>query len=365
MKYLNETTPPHGQKQRIGVLLANLGTPDDCDKRSVKRYLRQFLSDPRVVEANRIIWWLFLNIILLNTRPKKTAAAYQSIWGKDGSPLLTISQKQADSLQAQLDNEFGEDNYSVELGMSYGKPSIPSAMQKLKNQGCSKLVVLPLYPQYSGSTTAAVFDAVADELKMWRQIPELRMINHYHDHGAYIDALASSIQNYWKQHEQAEKLVMSFHGIPQDYLENGDPYFCECHKTARLLAEKLELNEDQWMITFQSRLGPKQWLKPYTDLTLKDLASNQNVSSVQIICPGFSADCLETLEEIAIENKEIFLSNGGKSYEYIDCLNNNDEHIDMMSQLINQHSESWLKEINDKNLERDKTEQRVSKVKAS
>jgi len=342
MKYLNATPPTTTPKKRIGVLLANLGTPDDCDVKSVRRYLKQFLSDPRVVEAHPVLWWLFLNVILLNTRPKKTAAAYQSIWSKEGSPLLKISNQQASALQQRLDTQYGDDLFTVELGMSYGQPSIASAMQRLKQAGCTKLMVLPLYPQYSGSTTAAVFDAVANEMKTWRQIPELRMINHYYDHSAYIDALAASINNYWTSNTQAEKLIMSFHGIPQEYIDKGDAYYFECQQTAVLLAQKLKLNDDQWMLTFQSRLGPKQWLSPYTDLTLKDLAKNQNVKSVQIVCPGFSADCLETFEEIAIENKQTFLSNGGDAYEYIACLNDDKNHIDMMSSLIKQHSSSWI-----------------------
>ena len=341
MNYLNQTPPTSIPKTRIGVLLANLGTPDDCDVKSVRRYLKQFLSDPRVVEAHRVLWWLFLNIVLLNTRPKKTAAAYRSIWGEDGSPLLKISEQQSKALQLKLDKQFGNDLYHVELGMSYGKPSIASAMQRLKQAGCTKLVVLPLYPQYSGSTSAAVFDAVADEMKTWRQIPELRMINHYYDHSAYIDALAESIKNYWASKSQAEKLIMSFHGIPQEYIDKGDAYYFECQQTAKLLALKLNLNEDQWMLTFQSRLGPKQWLSPYTDLTLKDLAKNQNIKSVQIVCPGFSADCLETLEEIAIENKQTFISNGGTDYNYIACLNDDEQHIAMMAELIEHHSTAW------------------------
>jgi len=341
MTYLNEPPPTTKPKTRIGVLLVNLGTPDNCDVKSVRRYLKQFLSDPRVVEAHPVLWWLFLNVVLLNTRPKKTAAAYQAIWGKDGSPLLKISKQQSKALQQTLNKQYGDNLYSVELGMSYGQPSIPSAMQRLKQAGCTKLVVLPLYPQYSGSTSAAVFDAVADEMKTWRQIPELRMINHYYDHSAYIDALASSIQRYWSNNKQAEKLIMSFHGIPQEYIDKGDAYYFECQQTAALLAKKLNLSDEQWMLTFQSRLGPKQWLSPYTDLTLKDLAKNQNIKSVQIICPGFSADCLETLEEIAIENKETFISNGGTSYNYIACLNDDEQHIAMMVELIEQHSETW------------------------
>lgn len=342
MKYLNNTPPHQKPKEHIGVLLANLGTPDDCDIKSVKRYLKQFLSDPRVVEANPVIWWLFLNIILLNTRPKKTAAAYQAIWTEEGSPLLKISERQAASLQLKLNRKYGDKHCIVELGMTYGNPSIPAAMQKLKQAGCTKMVVLPLYPQYSGSTTAASFDAIANELKTWRQIPELRTINNYYDHPNYIDALAASIKTYWVKNTQAEKLIMSFHGIPEEYIDNGDAYYFECQQTATLLAKKLKLKDEEWMLTFQSRVGPKQWLKPYTDLTLKELASKHNVKSVQLICPGFSVDCLETLEEIAMENKETFLTNGGKEYDYIPCLNDSDNHINMMEDLIQKYTQSWL-----------------------
>lgn len=342
MNYLSSIPPTQKPTERIGVLLVNLGTPDDCDIKSVKKYLKQFLSDPRVVEANPIIWWLFLNIVLLNTRPKKTAAAYQAIWTKEGSPLLKISERQSRALQHELDRQYGKSNYVVELGMTYGKPSIPSAMQNLKQAGCNKLIVLPLYPQYSGSTTAAVFDVVASELKTWRQIPELRTINSYYDHHAYIDALALSVENYWAKNVQAEKLIMSFHGIPEEYIDNGDSYYFECQQTAKLLAERLNLKEDQWMLTFQSRVGPKQWLKPYTDHSLKDLASKQNVKSVQLICPGFSVDCLETLEEIAMENKETFLSNGGEQYDYIPCLNDDTNHINMMQDLVKKHCDNWV-----------------------
>ncbi|MBL7003084.1 MAG: ferrochelatase, partial [Gammaproteobacteria bacterium] len=321
MKYLNESNSTPSTNNGIGILLVNLGTPDGYDTPSVRRYLKEFLSDPRVVEAPKVAWWLFLNLILLNTRPKKSAKAYQTVWTNQGSPLLNISNKQSLALQQQLDTDFGQGTYNVELGMCYGSPSIPSAMLKLKQAGANKLLVLPLYPQYSATTTAAVFDAVSNQLKTWRVIPEFRMVNHYYSHNDYINALAKSIKDFWSTHPPAEKLIMSFHGIPQEYIDKGDPYANECKITADLLAKKLNLNPDQWMLTFQSRLGPKQWLEPYTDLSLADLAKNKGVKSVQMVCPGFSVDCLETLEEIAMENKDTFIENGGEHYEYIDCLN--------------------------------------------
>lgn len=341
MKYLNKNDFAQTDNKCIGVLLVNLGTPDNPDKKSVRQYLKQFLWDPRVVEAPRLLWWLFLNVILLNTRPKKSAKAYQSIWQAEGSPLLTISEQQAKALQQELNKQYGEGVFKVELGMCYLNPSIPSALKKLKDKGMNKLICLPLYPQYSASTTAATFDAIADELKTWRSIPEFRMINHYYADTNYINALASSVQNHWKQNKQADKLMLSFHGIPEEYCDKGDSYYDECVKTAHLLAEKLNLSSEQWLLTFQSRLGPKQWLQPYTDLSLKDLASNHGVKSVHVICPGFSADCLETLEEIAIENKQTFIAAGGEEYQYIACLNDEPEHIKMMSELIKLHSSGW------------------------
>jgi len=326
----------HSHHHRIGVLLTNLGTPESPDTRGVRRFLKEFLWDPRVVEVPRPIWWLVLNGIILNTRPRKSAKAYQKVWTEDGSPLMTISVQQLDALREAL----SESEFIVEPGMRYGSPSLAEGLTQLKEQGATRILILPLYPQYSATTTATTFDAIAAELKSWRWIPELRFINHYHDYRLYIHALAESVENFWKKHGQADRLLMSFHGIPKEYFHSGDPYYCECQKTARLLGERLGITTEQYQVSFQSRLGPKKWLQPYTDQTLAAMPG-EGVHSVQVLCPGFSADCLETLEEIAMENKEVFMQAGGQRYEYIPCLNADPAHIGMMKSLILGHTEGW------------------------
>jgi ferrochelatase len=328
----------HDQPSQMGVLLVNLGTPEAPDRASVRRYLKEFLWDPRVVEVPRPIWWFVLNGLILNTRPRRSAKAYQKIWTAEGSPLLLISQRQRTALAARLEQRFGC-KIPVALGMRYGQPSIPSALAGLQDVGVRRLLVLPLYPQYS-ATTASIFDAVTAELRQWRWLPEVRFVNHYHDEPAYIGALAESVRRHRAEFGDAERLLMSFHGIPEEYFHKGDPYHCECHKTGRLLAENLGLSEHQWQISFQSRLGPKQWLQPYTDKTMQGLAQN-GVKSLQVLCPGFSADCLETLEEIAIEDRDIFLEAGGERFEYIPCLNDDADHIDLLAGLVEQHTQGW------------------------
>jgi ferrochelatase len=335
----------HEQPDRTGVLLVNLGTPDGPDRASVRRYLKEFLWDPRVVEIPRPIWWLVLNLVILNTRPGRSAAAYSKIWTEQGSPLMAISRAQETALRHALNERFGE-QVCVALAMRYGSPSIESGLQELREQGARRVLVLPLYPQYSATTTASIFDEVTRQLRDWRWLPELRFINHYHDEPAYISALADSVRQWRHEHGSTDKLLLSFHGIPQEYFDKGDPYFCECQKTGRLLAESLGLQEDQWLLTFQSRLGPKQWLQPYTDKTLEHLGG-EGVKSVQVMCPGFSADCLETLEEIAMENRDTFLGAGGERYEYIPCLNDQQAHIDMLSGLVEKHLSGWTLEGED------------------
>lgn len=335
----------HDRVGRLGVLMVNLGTPEAPDRASVRRYLKEFLWDPRVVEVPRPIWWFVLNAVILNTRPGRSAKAYAKVWTDQGSPLLLVSEAQREALAAELANRLGWP-IPVVLGMRYGRPSIKQALESLRDQDVRQVLVLPLYPQYSATTTASVFDAVTDELQRWRWIPELRFINHYHDNPAYIDALAYSVRQHRAEHGDADKLLMSFHGIPEEYFHAGDPYHCECHKTARLLAESLGLATSQWQVSFQSRLGPKQWLNPYTDKTLETLAAD-GVKSVQVICPGFSADCLETLEEIAMENRDTFLEAGGERYEYIPCLNAGDAHIDMLASLAERHLEGWQADSED------------------
>ncbi len=336
---MSQTPFRHDQADRTGVLLVNLGTPDAPDRASVRRYLKEFLWDPRVVEVPRPIWWFVLNMVILNTRPGRSAKAYQKVWTEQGSPLLTISRAQEEALRKALQDRHGDD-LSVALAMRYGTPSIRHGLEQLRDAGARRLLVLPLYPQYSATTTASIFDEVTQVLRGWRWLPETRFINHYHDDPAYIEALAASVREWRQQHGEADKLLMSFHGIPQEYFDKGDPYHCECHKTGRLLAEALELDASRWTLSFQSRLGPKQWLQPYTDKTLHKLASD-GTRSVQVICPGFSTDCLETLEEIAMENRDEFLQASGERYEYIPCLNDQASHITMLCDLVDRHTCGW------------------------
>lgn len=331
--------PETGNSAPIGVLLVNLGTPDSPSAADVRRYLKEFLWDPRVVEVSRPAWWLVLNLVILNTRPRRSAKAYAKVWTDAGSPLLVISRRQHAALQAELEQQF-DVPVKVALAMRYGRPSIAAGMQELRAAGVKKMLVLPLYPQYSATTTAAIVDAVAAELRHWRAVPELRFINDYHAHPSYIQALADSVRKYQAEQGVPEKLLVSFHGIPQDYVDAGDPYASQCYRTAGLLVQALGLPAESWQLSFQSRLGPKQWLQPYTDHTLKALAQ-QGVKNIQVICPGFSVDCLETLEEVAMENRDIFLAAGGERYGYIPCLNDDASHIHLFSELVAQHTQGW------------------------
>lgn len=320
-------------RDKTGILITNLGTPSAPTSKALRRYLREFLSDPRVVEIPRLIWLCILYGIILPLRPKKSAALYKSIWTERGSPLLSISRDQADKLQ----NSLG-DQTVVKLGMRYGSPSIVNALREFQQMGITRIVVLPLYPQYGGPTTGSTFDAVAQELQRWRYVPELHFINHYYRTDAYIDALANSIAEQLDANSLPEKLLLSYHGMPKLFLENGDPYFCHSLKTTSLVREKLQqkfdFSDDQIISTFQSRFGKAEWLKPYTDATLEELATS-GVKKVAIACPAFSVDCLETLEEIAVENRNIFIEAGGEQYQYIPALNDRDDHIHAMAQLIN------------------------------
>ena len=329
----------HDTPECVGILLVNLGTPDSPTVPDVRSYLREFLWDPRVVEVARPVWWLVLNGLILNTRPRRSASAYEKIWTDQGSPLLVISRAQRKALQAALEART-EVPVRVTLAMRYGNPSIQAGLADLKAAGARRILVLPLYPQYSATTTASTFDAVTGELRRWRWLPELRFVNHYHDDPAYIAALADSVRRYQERNGQPDKLLMSFHGIPRDYFLKGDPYHCECQKTGRLLAEALDLEEHRWSISFQSRLGPKEWLKPYTSEALEGLARS-GAGKVHVICPGFSADCLETLEEIAIENKAVFMGAGGREYRYIPALNTDEAHIDLLAGLVMRHAADW------------------------
>lgn len=329
----------HDQQDLTGVLITNLGTPDAPTTPALRRYLKEFLWDPRVVEVPRPIWWCILNGIILNIRPRRSAAAYREVWTDQGSPLMLHTLAQRDALRERLQARFGE-NLMVECAMRYGNPSISSVIDRMQQAGVRRLLVLPLYPQYSGATTASTFDAVADDFRQRRWLPELRMINHYHDYAPYIEALATSIEAHWEVHGRPDKLLMSYHGVPKRYLLQGDPYFCECHKTSRLLAERLGLQDGEWMTTFQSRFGREEWLKPYTDETLKSLPG-EGVNFVQVVCPGFSADCLETIEEIGQENREYFMEAGGERYEYIPALNADEAHINALESLVLEHMGGW------------------------
>ena len=339
MKYQGVENFSHDWPARVGVLVTNLGTPEAPDTRSLRRYLGQFLADPRVIEVPRLLWRIILHGVILRLRPRRSAEAYRSVWTDEGSPLLIHTRQQAEALHKQLRQRYGND-VVVTYAMRYGNPSIGSALQQLQQQGVRQLLVLPLYPQYSATTTASTFDALAADFTRRRWLPDLRFVSHYHDYEPYIEAMAKHIETYWREHGQPQKLVLSYHGVPKRYLLNGDPYHCECHKTSRLLAERLGLDKDQWMTTFQSRFGNEEWLQPYTDETMKALPG-QGVTSVQVFCPGFSSDCLETIEEIDEENREYFEENGGEAFAYIPALNAEPVHIDALTRLIEDNLQGW------------------------
>lgn len=307
---------------KTGILLINIGTPEAPTPAAVRRYLKKFLSDPRVVELPRFIWWPILHGFILRFRPKNSAKLYQKIWSDQGSPLLYYSQQIKMELERKLE-------IPTALGMHYSQPSIQSALEELRAQQVERLLILPLYPQYSGTTTAAAFDAVARVLKTWRKIPEIHLINHYAEDENYLKALKVSIQT--ALNPAAQHLLFSFHGIPERYTQRGDPYAAECHATAKRIAEKLNLSN--WSVAFQSRLGRAKWLSPYTDQVLQAFPA-KGIEHIQVVCPGFAADCLETLEEIGIRGKEQFLNAGGKSFHYIPALNNHPLHIEALSQIL-------------------------------
>ena len=329
----------HGLPESLGVLLVNLGTPDDPTPGAIRRFLRQFLSDPRVVEYPRLLWLPVLHGYVLRTRPALTAEAYQKIWTEQGSPLLLHSIDVANAMQEKLSARLSG-AVNVELAMSYGKPSIESALQNMFDQFVTRVVVLPLYPQYSGTTTASVFDAVTAFLAKRRWVPELRFINHYHDAAGYISALVASIRDHWDMNGRGERLLMSFHGLPRRTLMNGDPYHCQCQKTARLVAAELELDDDDWQVSFQSRVGREEWFRPYTTDILQQWGRDKLVK-VDVICPGFVADCLETLEEIAITGAASFVAAGGGELRYIPALNARDDHIAFLSRTIEKNVAGW------------------------
>ena len=343
--YNSEPDYKHGDQLKVGILLANLGTPDAATAAALRRYLGQFLMDRRVVEIPRFIWCWILHCIILVIRPKKSAAKYAQVWTPEGSPLMMHAQKQTTLLKGFLGEKI-KSPHVVELGMSYGNPSMKSAIESLKAQHCDRILVFPLFPQYAASSTGAVFDAAWKVLLKMRNVPAIRTIRNYHDHPAYIAALAASVQEHWRINHKpnfggGEKLVMSFHGVPKVHLTKGDPYHCQCHKTGRQLAEKLGLNKGDYLVAFQSRFGKQEWLKPYLATTLEALGKAKTVR-IDVICPGFSADCLETLEEIAMEGKEIFQHAGGGAYNYIPALNENDAWIHAMTEIALENLQGWV-----------------------
>ena len=345
MRYQGRDDFRHDEAERIGVLLTNLGTPDAPETGALRRYLAQFLADPRVVELPRLLWRLILHGIILRIRPRRSAAAYRKIWTEQGSPLLVHTREQCQQLAARLGERHGED-VVVDFAMRYGNPSMGSVLERLQRRGVRRLLVLPLYPQYSASTGGSTFDALARDFMHRRWIPELRFITHYHDWPPYIEAMARRIEAHWGDNGRGEHLLLSFHGVPLRYLHNGDPYFCECHKTSRLLAERLELEDGAWTVTFQSRFGREEWLRPYTDETLRALPE-RGVRTVDVFCPGFSSDCLETLEEIDEENRGYFLEAGGERFSYIPALNAAPEHIDALVRLVEENLAGWAAPVDD------------------
>ncbi len=331
--------PEPAEPRRLAILLVNLGTPDGADTASVRRYLAEFLADPRIVEQPRWLWWLVLNGIILRTRPSRSARAYAKVWTSQGSPLQVETTALAARLQTSLGNELG-DQVIVRHAMRYGSPSIPDTLAELARMGMQRLMVLPLFPQFSATTTASVFDAVSAEFRRWRRLPELRFVNdYYHEHG-HIEALAQSVERHWQTNGRADRLLLSFHGIPERYIRNGDPYRDQCQATTRLLRQRLDMSESELLQSFQSRLGREPWLQPYTDKTLAGLPA-QGVHSVDVMCPGFAVDCLETLEEIAMEGRETFLEAGGKGFNYIPCLNDSESQVESMHALILRHAAGW------------------------
>jgi len=342
-KLISEKDFSHGTPNSVGILLVNLGTPDNTKTSSVRRYLRQFLSDPRVIEVPKVIWWFVLNLFILPFRPSKSAEAYKEIWTKEGSPLLLYSEEITKKIQKSFNGRELKNDFHVELAMSYGKPSIENSLNRLRKKNVRRILLLPMYPQYSSTTTGSVFENVTKVLSKQRWIPEFRHINQYHDNKAYIETISDSIKEFWKSNGTSDRLLFSFHGLPKKMLLEGDPYHCQCYKTARLVSEKLELSENDWFVSFQSRLGPTKWLEPYTDETLKSWGEKKS-GVVDVICPGFSVDCLETLEEIAMENAEYYEEAGGKKLRYIPALNSQQKHISFLINLIEKNISDWIHE---------------------
>lgn len=329
----------HGRQAITGILMVNLGTPDEPNPAAVRRYLAEFLSDRRVVEIPSLIWKIILHGIVLRVRPKKSAQAYQRVWTKQGSPLMAGSAALTQKVDEQIQSLFG-DRVKTVLAMRYGNPSIKQGLEQLRDSGAERIVVLPLYPQYSGATTGTVSDEVFKQLMNWRWTPEAHMLGAYHDNPQYIKAIATSVHNNWEKNGKGDKLLISFHGMPKATLMNGDPYFCQSHKTARLIAEELKLADHEWEMAFQSRFGAAEWLKPYAAERWQALPG-EGVKHLSVVCPGFSIDCLETVDEIAHEGREDFIAAGGEKFDYIPCLNDSPEHVRLMTDRLRKLVSVW------------------------
>ncbi len=333
---------PNLPERRIGVLIVNLGTPDATDYWSMRRYLKEFLSDPRVIEAPRYIWWPLLNGVILTTRPKRSGAAYDEIWNRDldESPLRTTTRSQSEKLARKLAQAHPQ--IEVDWAMRYGKPPIAEGLEALRSKGCERILIFPLYPQYSAATTATVMDKAFDALKTMRWQPAIRGAPPYHDERTYILALAATMREHFETLAWApDTIVASFHGLPQEFCDKGDPYYCHCQKTGRLMRETLGFGEDEFLVTFQSRVGRAEWLKPYTDVTIAELAKS-GVHNLAVVTPGFAADCVETLEEIALQAAQTFYENGGENFTLIPCLNDTDASIDMMAHIVDRELQGWI-----------------------
>ncbi|MDA0821141.1 MAG: ferrochelatase [Proteobacteria bacterium] len=361
--YSGEQDFVHGKPEKIGVLLCNLGTPDAPTAKAVRRYLGEFLSDPRVVELPRFLWLAILHGIILRVRPRRSAVSYGEVWTNEGSPLMAISKRQREAVASALEEAL-PGRTEVVLAMRYGSPSVRSGLRKLRDLNARKIIVLPLYPQYASATTGSVLDAVTRELATWRWVPSLRFINDYFAETRYLEALAHSVREHWATHGEGEHLLMSFHGTPKDSLKAGDPYHCQCLATGRALSERLALASDRWSLGFQSRFGWNEWLQPYTEATLRELAQS-GVRKVDVICPGFSADCLETLEEIAMRYSAAFVAAGGESLRYIPALNDRKEHVEALTDLVLKNLAGWSLADPTWNSELDEQDRRTSAARAA
>ena len=338
-----ETPFPHDRPDLTAVLLVNLGTPEAPTAGAVRRYLAEFLSDRRVVDTPRLIWWPILHGVILRIRPARSAKKYAAIWTQDGSPLLVGTRALAQQLGTALGATGDQSNarpLAVAYAMRYGEPSIPRVLRELRARGLRRLLVLPLYPQYSATTTASVFDAIVRELSSWRFVPELRFVQGYHDDARWVDAVAASVREHWATQPRGERLLFSFHGIPQRFFDLGDPYHCACRASARLVAARLGLAPNEWSVSFQSRVGRERWLEPYTDKTLERMA-HEGIKRVDVVCPGFAVDCLETLEEIAIENRALFVAAGGERLGYVPALNASAAHVEALAGVVARHGQGW------------------------